>query len=380
MIFFNRQNSESQKNYLKYLTKVGALSNLFSDNLIPYINYRTTEIAFCKAFSADNLSRSDTSADAGKEGLGIGIKTFINGNGSSFQKVAEFNRDVKEIRSLSKDPKNLALAVSNLRNRRLEFAKDLHSLKELIYHCIARDEQEFILFEEKMTPIDIQRIKIINSSDKIIDFSDGQSDYKFNLSKSTLLKRFTTVNEVKFSVPIIKDPFDYLDNFDFNRIQNDIKVEQKVVLPLYSLRGEKHVPEFSGLNQWNASGRTRKLKEVYIPIPLWIHKVFPDFFPERSTSFNLLLPNKKIINVSVVQEGGKALMSNPNTDLGEWLIDEVLKINPGTIVTYSLLEQIGVDSVELTKINNDLYYLNFKKVGAYEEFYKFHYAVKNENN
>ncbi len=43
--------------------------------------------------------------------------------------------------------------------------------------------------------------------------------------------------------------------------------------------------EKSGLNQWNAGGRTRNKSEVYIPIPNAIHNNFPNFFPSRNQSF-----------------------------------------------------------------------------------------------
>ena len=43
-------------------------------------------------------------------------------------------------------------------------------------------------------------------------------------------------------------------------------------------------------------------------------------------------------------------MSNPNVDLGKWLINEVLKINPSELITYELLEQYGIDSVMIEKL------------------------------
>ena len=71
---------------------LGSLTNLFSDNKIPYLNYRVTENLFCKAFSAKNLARADVSVDATLEDAGIGIKTFIDKNGKSVEKIAEFNK------------------------------------------------------------------------------------------------------------------------------------------------------------------------------------------------------------------------------------------------------------------------------------------------
>ena len=61
------------------------------------------------------------------------------------------------------------------------------------------------------------------------------------------------------------------------------------------------------------------------------------------------------------KETPKALYSNPNTDLGEWLIDDILKPQDGKIITYELLEERGVDSVEISKIGDNTYAINFKK-------------------
>ena len=76
--------------YQKILKILGSLTNLFSESKVPYLNYRITENLFCKAFTAKNLSRSDVSADASLNDVGIGIKTFVNGNGKSLQKVGRF--------------------------------------------------------------------------------------------------------------------------------------------------------------------------------------------------------------------------------------------------------------------------------------------------
>jgi len=90
--------------YKKILKILGSLTNLFSESKVPYLNYRITENLFCKSFTAKNLSRSDVSADACLNDIGIGIKTFVNGNGKSLQKVAEFNKDNIHFRGLQ--PKN----------------------------------------------------------------------------------------------------------------------------------------------------------------------------------------------------------------------------------------------------------------------------------
>ena len=82
---------KSNTEYFELLELMARLSNLFSDNTIPFIHYRVTENLFCKYFKADNLSRSDTAYDAKTDSFGIGIKTFQLKNNSSLEKIAEFN-------------------------------------------------------------------------------------------------------------------------------------------------------------------------------------------------------------------------------------------------------------------------------------------------
>lgn len=99
-MFYNKQIEEEKEKYKKLLESTAKLSRLFSDSESPYIYYRAMENIFCKAFRADNLSRSDISIDASKNRVGIGLKTFLEGNGKSFQKVAEFNRQAYILKNL----------------------------------------------------------------------------------------------------------------------------------------------------------------------------------------------------------------------------------------------------------------------------------------
>jgi hypothetical protein len=143
-----------------------------------------------------------------------------------------------------------------------------------------------------------------------------------------------------------------------------------VFLPLYSTRSSdsKEVPEKSGLNQWNAGGRSRSLGEVYIPIPATIHQKFPNFFPERDVQFSLHLPNKNILTAKVCQDNKKALMTNPNEALGQWILRDILKLKEGELLTYQKLEDIGLDSVVIYKMDEENYQIDFAKIGSYDFF------------
>ena len=116
--------SSSLKYYQKMLKIIGSLTGLFSESDVPYLNYRVTENLFCKAFSAKNLSRSDVSVDACIDNVGVGIKTFLNGNGKTFQKVAEFNKQNIHFRGLK--AKEIVAKVSHLRNERIDTTKRIY--------------------------------------------------------------------------------------------------------------------------------------------------------------------------------------------------------------------------------------------------------------
>ncbi|RIY32700.1 hypothetical protein CKF54_04400 [Psittacicella hinzii] len=159
---------------------------------------------------------------------------------------------------------------------------------------------------------------------------------------------------------------------DFNETNLAKNNFDYIILPLYSPRSNQ-VELKSGLNQWNAGGRKRELDEVYIPVPSWIHKKKKGFFTYKSQdfktdSFDVKLPSGKVISMRIVQQGGKALMSNPNSYLGEWILRKILDIPRGVIVTKSDLNEIGIDSVILYKHDEFNYSLDFLPLGSYEKF------------
>ena len=203
--FFLEQNEASRKLYIDLLEVTAALSNMFADSKNPFLYYRAMENIFCKSFQADNLSRSDVSVDASKNGLGIGLKTFLQNNGNSFQKVAEFNKDSYLFKGL--EGIGLIKKVAFMRNERIKSTMRICNLSDMIYHLITRSENYMAIFEEHMDLIDIENISITAINNTTIHFTDGLHDYNFSLSKSTLLKRFDTTDKNKlygFNVEILE--------------------------------------------------------------------------------------------------------------------------------------------------------------------------------
>ncbi len=381
-MFYEKQPLKQQNNY-KYMLKVmGSLSNLFSESNQPYLYYRCHENIFCKYFEAQNLSREDSSADAQKGKIGIGLKTWV---GADNQKIAEFNKLKEEYMNLQ--PYEMICKIASYRNERIRITQNLHGIDEMIYHIVKRVPNAMQIYEYAFEMIDIDNIKIDSkkSSATNIYFQDGKHEYHFNISKSTLYMIFKNMILLdSFNVDILEDPYQYLENIAkknkniLDNMMTKIKPEhEQLCLRLYTVNRitkEKVVEQKSGLNQWNGArkGRDGNYKprnpnEVYIPYPKKDRIRSKGFFPDRNVSFELLLPDGKSIQAKVCQENGKAIMSNPNSELGEWLLRNVFELPIGQVVTYKDLQVYGIDSVIFTKLGNNKYKIDFTYIGTYEK-------------
>ncbi|MEA1956202.1 MAG: NgoFVII family restriction endonuclease [Campylobacterota bacterium] len=367
-MFYNLQNEKEALEYKDSLKTIGSLSNLFSDSDVPYLYYRVAEKLFCNSFSAHDLSRGDVALDAIKNDLGIGLKTFLATNNKSFQKVAEFNKD----KFLYEDKSTLDIVkiISSLRNKRIEFVENLYNIENSIYHCVIRSEHSFKIHEETMNYIDIQNIVDIQKNKNVIRFNDNIHEYSFNISKSTLTKRFITNKPLdEFDVKILENPLEDIKKCMLNstlNYNNQHNIKATIFLPLYGRN--KTVYERSGLNQWNANGRQRDINEVYIPIPSIIHKKSSDFFPARDKPFNLILPKGDVLLSKVCQDNSKALMSYSNKELGRWILRDVLCLIEGELLTYKKLQEIGIDSIRIDKIDSKNYEISFASINSYENY------------
>jgi hypothetical protein len=377
-MFYLSQDDSNRNKYIEMLQILGSLSRLFSDNPVPYLYYRAAENIFCHAFDALNVSRGDISVDATSARIGIGLKTFLHGKGETFQKIAEFNKAFDKLDISS--PKSLIVAVSRLRNERVEFTMRAHNLEHCIYHLVTRKNDRFEIYEEPMDSINLSALHITKNTKHSVYFTDGKNEYNYYIPKSTLFKRFRTTNALDtIQVKIIDDPLSFLSHQTNSNPHWLREVEsnlQQIYLPLYSPRTGLVQPS-SGLNQWNAGGRPRDVNEMYISVPLWIHRKFPGFFPyqlgseeagEYGEPFSLVLPDGVVLSAKICQQNGKALMSNPNRLLGKWLLRQVFQLPNLTVLTYNHLVNAGIDSVKITKINEYKFKIEFASLGSYKEF------------
>lgn len=337
--------------YFEMLRLMAQLSKLFSESEVPYLDYRLTENLFCRCYEAMNDARSCTAYDARIAGVGIGIKTFIlKGKDQSIEKIAEFNKLKKELEGYKGI--DLARRLGCFRNDRMQFANNTFDVTETQYHIIGRKEGLLRIFNCPYEEVDVERIHLCKDDVTSIAFDDGRNEYVFNKSKSVLMKRFEVPKNdfVDVKVDILDEPLEMIEDFFTHNRKSGIGTKKQirgldyVMLPLYSVR-DGNVPLKSGLNQWNAGGRARHEDEIYIPIPIAIHRNYPNFFPNRDTPFALYLPDNSVLSAKICQENGKALMSNPNRELGHWLLRKILKKKPMELVTWNDFNRYGFDSI-----------------------------------
>jgi hypothetical protein len=272
--------------------------------------------------------------------------------------------------------KELAYKLGESRNERIDFASRLYNLEDSLYHIVARKEKELLLFETDYNKIDLFNIHSVKDNKSSLQFEDGNHQYVFNYSKSTLFRKFIIPQNVfRLPIDIIEDPYTLLlELFEQNKNLKSasdilIKGDNYVVLPLYGIQNKKkHIFERSGLNQWNANGRKRNLGEVYIPIKQEIHLLFPSFFPKRDENFNLQIPTGEIFSAKLCQDNSKALMTNPNKALSDWLLRKVLQLKEGELATIEKLDKLGFDSVIITKSSERDFKIDIMKTNSYEEF------------
>lgn len=135
IINYDKNKFQDYKNNLKL---IGSLSLLFSESDDPWLDYRVPENLYCECFGANNLARSCVTADAKLGDIGVGIKTFTEGNKKTWQKIAEFNKARKsysDLQGLDKIKK-----IAELRNERIESTLRTYGLSKMIYHCVIRNK------------------------------------------------------------------------------------------------------------------------------------------------------------------------------------------------------------------------------------------------
>ncbi len=406
----NKFDFEIEK-YTELLQAVASMSRLYSDNEKAYLDSRFIEKLFIYTSKARDLSRKDNSFDAIiNNNSGVGVKTFgVATLSPKSEKIAEFTRLAGKGVFKNLLAEELAITAAQYRNDRIKTDAEEYNIDmaNSFYHCLIRTKSGAIIHEEPYSYIDISNIKPIkgkefDSKEGATHFTDGLNNYSFNISKNVLFKTFDLskgFNSELIPLVIHDDIFDrvlkwYKNEIDLNtklnKFEESLSIHHKeeipgidyVILPLYSSKNKsienKMVYPASGINQWNAGGRKRKFGESYIPVPAQIHRDYPNFFPPRDKSFKLDLPNNEVVDAKICQDGGKALMTNPNDLLCDWLFRTIdpefsekkfeERLNEKRAYTYFDLIRVGKDSVKISKESEDNYKIEFTALNSYEKF------------
>lgn len=430
MSIWEQYSKEQRNEYIQFLQVYGALSNLFRQkqgDLIPYLDSKFQETVFARIFNCQNVDIGNTPHDVlsifGGNRIGIGLKTWM-GSKPSFQKVMQLKRYQNEINGYRNDLLSMAFKISEIKNERMRSDYERLGLSEdkNIYHYVTRDKGLFTINESAYPLINLNKIKILNSSTSAFSWTDGNKEYKYTFGDSQIHQKFDSkkYNSLilnQFDVKIIEDPFAFLLKSYFNLIETSKIIEPdifEVYLPLYSYKS-KEVEEKSGLNAWNGASKNkdsntlRPLNEVYIPVPKEFHKKTPDFFcknileiiEERKgdnnnkpeVRFHLQLPNGKKIPSLLTGDNMKNFQSGSNTEydengkrygqsaLGQWLLIDVLGLKEREPVTLEWLQKKGTDSVRLWRKKNDYSLINidFAPIGSFEAYMNDEPIEENEN-
>lgn len=429
---FSNEEKQEYINYLKIFGALSGLfkDNKEGANAKkPYLYYRNHEQLFARVFEVEDLTRKDSAFDAlgvwGEERIGIGLKTWIHTNDKTYQKVAEFNKLAPTVLVPLMEngtPEEVVFKVAELRNERIMLDKRLYRTNRDVYHFITRDDNTMNIFEATYDLIDTESIEFIKTDGKVYLFKDKFHNYKFYKSKSVLLKEFdASKSEIVETIPIIQydDPFELIkmitipggdmseikaksisetmDKYSYAVMeQNDIiygnnknkeNNESVIYLPLYQDKKEgRVVSECSGVNIRHAKSKNkgsntpRPEYEIEVRISKWIHCIFPKFFGidalnddeiknKDLNDFDLCLPDGRVLRGRIKQEGGKSLQTSPQSALGEWILKDVLGLkNREDKVSIELLNELGIDSLKITKINNKQFKITVAETNAYEKF------------
>ncbi|MGV0833953.1 restriction endonuclease, partial [Empedobacter brevis] len=84
----------------------------------------------------------------------------------------------------------------------------------------------------------------------------------------------------------------------------------------------------------------------------------------------LKIPTGEMFSAKVCQDNSKALMTNPNRALSDWLLRKVFQVKEGELLTIEKMNELGFDSVIIYKTDDTNYQIDKIKINSYEQFIK----------
>lgn len=128
-----------------------------------------------------------------------------------------------------------------------------------------------------------------------------------------------------------------------------------VVLSLLTRSGKVH--ERAGLNWGQREGRNRD--QAYIPVPAIVHREHPGFFPPRERRFLVETDDGVTLVCVIAQDNDKAIETPDNNSLLGGYFRRRMGLQSGAKIALQDLEAYGRTDVEFTKIDQDLFLMNF---------------------
>jgi len=183
---------------------------------------------------------------------------------------------------------------------------------------------------------------------------DDAMNYALAMASGTISYTNPDIGEY---LDIVEQPLGFKDTPEISGFTNaGFSLEERVILPLVQgtkNRGEIH--SRSGLNWGQREGRNPD--QAYIPIPAKLRNL--EFFPERGIHFQLVTDDGDTFIATVAQEGSKALETPYDNSLLGKYFRRRLGLPNGTFIRTEDLRAFGSDGVEIIKLQDDLYKLDF---------------------
>ena len=179
---------------------------------------------------------------------------------------------------------------------------------------------------------------------------------------STNVSEEIIIHHDKESELIVLYEDEQLDIFSLTKDGELESYYESINIPL-TIRGGDTPPK-SGIN-WGHNGRnglrqpTRTGNEAYLSISKQVHRERPHFLPQRREKMLVLTDDGEMFVCKVAQEERKAIETCDNNSILGAYIRQRIGVASGTFIETRDLIRYGRDSVQLTKIHEGLYLLNF---------------------
>lgn len=138
-------------------------------------------------------------------------------------------------------------------------------------------------------------------------------------------------------------------------VTTEVITPQVATVSLLTAEGEIH--NKSGLNWGQREGR--EPNQAYIPLTRDFHAAYPGFFPLNKRRFTVQTDDGQVLECVVAQQGDKAIETPENNSLLGRYIRRRIGVPEGEFVHREDLLAYGRTNVTFTKIDEDLFLMNF---------------------